>query len=368
MSEPMNESHNTEKIDALRDLILADVAEAHDVKTLEEVRIAALGKKGRVSELMKRLGGMSADERKVMGPKLNGLKDIVTNAITERTQDLHNAALDARLKTEKVDVTLPVRPQGQGKIHPVSQVTDEVITIFGDMGFSVREGPDIEDDFHNFTALNFPKHHPARDVHDTFFFGADAQGERKLLRTHTSPVQIRTMMTEAPPLRVIMPGRTYRCDSDQTHTPMFHQVEGLIIDQETHMGHLKWCLEEFAKAFFEVDTIRARFRPHFFPFTEPSAEMDIGYTRVRNEIRVGEGDDWLEILGCGMVHPNVLKNVGLNPNEYQGFAFGMGIDRLAMLKYGIPDLRDFFAADMRWLTHYGFAPLNIPNLATGLSR
>ncbi len=364
----MNESHNTEKIDALRDLILADVAEAHDVKTLEEVRIAALGKKGRVSELMKRLGGMSADERKVMGPKLNGLKDIVTNAITERTQDLHNAALDARLKTEKVDVTLPVRPQGQGKIHPVSQVTDEVITIFGDMGFSVREGPDIEDDFHNFTALNFPKHHPARDVHDTFFFGADAQGERKLLRTHTSPVQIRTMMTEAPPLRVIMPGRTYRCDSDQTHTPMFHQVEGLIIDQETHMGHLKWCLEEFAKAFFEVDTIRARFRPHFFPFTEPSAEMDIGYTRVRNEIRVGEGDDWLEILGCGMVHPNVLKNVGLNPNEYQGFAFGMGIDRLAMLKYGIPDLRDFFAADMRWLTHYGFAPLNIPNLATGLSR
>ncbi len=364
----MNESHNTEKIDALRDLILADVAEAHDVKTLEEVRIAALGKKGRVSELMKRLGGMSADERKVMGPKLNGLKDIVTNAITERTQDLHNAALDARLKTEKVDVTLPVRPQGQGKIHPVSQVTDEVITIFGDMGFSVREGPDIEDDFHNFTALNFPKHHPARDVHDTFFFGADAQGERKLLRTHTSPVQIRTMMTEAPPLRVIMPGRTYRCDSDQTHTPMFHQVEGLIIDQETHMGHLKWCLEEFAKAFFEVDTIRARFRPHFFPFTEPSAEMDIGYTRVRNEIRVGEGDDWLEILGCGMVHPNVLKNVGLNPNEYQGFAFGMGIDRLAMLKYGIPDLRDFFAADMRWLTHYGFAPLNIPNLATGLRR
>ncbi len=364
----MNEIHSTEEIDALRDLILADIAEAHDERALEEVRIAALGKKGRVSDLMKNLGGMSPDERKIMGPKLNGLKDVVAEAIAKRTKALHDAALDARLATEKLDVTLPIRRQAGGKIHPVSQVFDEVTAIFADMGFTVREGPDIEDDFHNFTALNFPEHHPARDVHDTFFFAPDAQGERKLLRTHTSPVQIRTMMTEAPPLRIIIPGRTYRCDSDQTHTPMFHQVEGLVIDQETHMGHLKWCLEEFAKAFFEVDTIRARFRPHFFPFTEPSAEMDIGYTRVGNEIRVGEGDDWLEILGCGMVHPNVLKNVGLDPSVYQGFAFGMGIDRLAMLKYGIPDLRDFFAADMRWLRHYGFAALDIPNLATGLSR
>ncbi len=364
----MKESYDTEDIDTLRDLILADVAQADDEKALEDVRIATLGKKGRVSELLKSLGGMSADERKVMGPKFNGLKDVVTETIAKRAQDLHDAALDARLATEKIDVTLPVRPQAEGKIHPVSQVMEEVFAIFGDMGFSIREGPDIEDDFHNFTALNFPEHHPARDEHDTFFFKADAHGKRKLLRTHTSPVQIRTMMTEEPPIRVIVPGRTYRCDSDQTHTPMFHQVEGLVIDRETHMGHLKWCLEEFAKAFFEVDTVRARFRPHFFPFTEPSAEMDIRYRRVGNEIRVGEGDDWLEILGCGMVHPKVLENVGLNPSVYQGFAFGMGIDRIAMLKYGIPDLRDFFAADMRWLSHYGFDALDIPNLATGLSR
>ena len=361
---------NIERIDlnALESEILGAIATAQDQRALDDVRVKALGKKGRVSELMKTLGAMEADERKEMGPKLNGLKNTLTQAIAKRQDELHEAVLDARLASEKVDVTLPVRPRAEGKIHPVSQVFDEVIAIFADMGFEVKEGPDIENDFYNFTALNFPPDHPARDIHDTFFFNPNDKGERKLLRTHTSPVQIRTMQAEKPPIRIIVPGRTYRCDSDQTHTPMFHQVEGLVIDQETHMGHLKWCLEEFAKSFFEVDDIRARFRPHFFPFTEPSAEMDIGYTRVGNEIRVGEGDDWLEILGCGMVHPNVLKNVGLDPDVYQGFAFGMGVDRLAMLKYGIPDLRDFFAADMRWLKHYGFSALDMPNLASGLSR
>lgn len=265
-------------------------------------------------------------------------------------------------------MTLPVAPEAKGSIHPVSQVMDEIIAIFSAMGFSVAEGPDIEDDFHNFTALNFPADHPAREMHDTFFFEPNEDGSRMLLRTHTSPVQIRTMMTEKPPIRIVIPGRTFRCDSDQTHTPMFHQVEGLVIDKETHMGHLKGTLEAFAKAYFEVDSVKTRFRPHFFPFTEPSAEMDIGYERVGNEIRIGQGEKWMEILGCGMVHPNVLKNCGLDPDEYQGFAFGMGVDRLAMLKYGIPDLRDFFAADARWLEHYGFDPLDTPSLWAGLSR
>ena len=358
----------SEDLKSLEAEILDQIAQATDERALDAVRVAALGKKGRVSALMKGLGKMSPEERKVMGPALNELKSSLTASFTQSSMNLQEAALDLRLATEHVDVTLPIMPEPQGRIHPVTQVMDEVIAIFADLGFEVKEGPDIEDDFHNYTALNFPPNHPARDMHDTFFLPADANGERKLLRTHTSPVQIRTMETQKPPIRIIVPGRTYRCDSDQTHTPMFHQVEGLVIDTETHMGHLKWCLEEFAKSYFEVDDIRARFRPHFFPFTEPSAEMDIGYTRKGNEIRVGEGEDWLEILGCGMVHPNVLQNVGLDPDVYQGFAFGMGIDRLAMLKYGIPDLRDFFAADLRWLAHYGFSALDMPNLATGLSR
>ena len=343
-----------------------DAAEAEAV--LEDVRVGALGKKGVVSERMKTLGKMSPEERKEMGPALNGLKTRIAEAIETKKAALEDAALEARLATEKVDVTLPVAPAPQGKIHPVSQVTEEIIAIFSAMGFDVAEGPDIEDDFHNFTALNFPPDHPAREMHDTFFFEPKEDGSRMLLRTHTSPVQIRTMMTQKPPIRIIIPGRTFRCDSDQTHTPMFHQVEGLVIDKETHMGHLKGTLEAFAKAYFEVDTVKTRFRPHFFPFTEPSAEMDIGYERVGKEIRIGQGADWMEILGCGMVHPNVLKSCGLDPDEYQGFAFGMGIDRLAMLKYGIPDLRDFFAADARWLEHYGFDALDQPNLSTGLSR
>ncbi|MEO0400634.1 MAG: phenylalanine--tRNA ligase subunit alpha [Pseudomonadota bacterium] len=356
----------------LETALSADIAAADTETALEDVRVRALGKKGVVSERMKTLGKMSPDERKEMGPALNGLKTRIAEAIEAKKADLEEAALEARLATEKVDVTLPVAPPPQGKIHPVSQVTEEVIAIFSAMGFDVAEGPDIEDDFHNFTALNFPADHPAREMHDTFFFEPKEDGSRMLLRTHTSPVQIRTMLERKPPIRIIIPGRTFRCDSDQTHTPMFHQVEGLVIDRETHMGHLKGVLEAFASTFFEVDTVKTRFRPHFFPFTEPSAEMDIGYERVgvkgQEEIRIGHGEKWMEILGCGMVHPNVLKNCGLDPDEYQGFAFGLGVDRLAMLKYGIPDLRDFFAADARWLEHYGFDALDQPNLAVGLSR
>jgi len=362
------ESERMGELQTLERELTAQIDAASSEAALEEVRVGALGKKGVVSEKLKTLGRMTPEERKEMGPVLNGLKDRISAAIEARKQALEAAALEARLATEKVDVTLPVRPEPKGKIHPVSQVFEEIAAIFAAMGFDVAEGPDIEDDFHNFTALNFPADHPAREMHDTFFFDEKEDGSRMVLRTHTSPVQIRTMMTRKPPIRIIIPGRTFRNDSDQTHTPMFHQVEGLVIDRETHMGHLKGTLEAFAKAFFEVDSVRTRFRPHFFPFTEPSAEMDVGYERVGNEIRIGQGEKWMEILGCGMVHPNVLKNCGLDPDEYQGFAFGMGVDRLAMLKYGIPDLRDFFAADARWLEHYGFDPHDQPNLATGLSR
>lgn len=348
--------------------LMARIDAAGDVAALEDVRVGALGKKGVISERMKTLGSMSPDERKAAGAALNLVKDRIGAAIEAKKAALDAAALEARLATEKVDVSLPVRPEAKGRIHPISQVTEEVVAIFSAMGFDVAEGPDIEDDFHNFTALNFPLDHPAREMHDTFFFEEKADGSRMLLRTHTSPVQVRTMMTQKPPIRIIIPGRTFRCDSDQTHTPMFHQVEGLVIDRQTHMGHLKGTLEAFARTYFEVDAVKTRFRPHFFPFTEPSAEMDIGYERVGDEIRIGTGAKWMEILGCGMVHPNVLKNCGLDPDEYQGFAFGMGVDRLAMLKYGVPDLRDFFSADARWIEHYGFDPLDQPNLATGLSR
>lgn len=340
----------------------AAIAAASDLQTLEAARLAALGKKGRVSELMKALGGMSAEERQTYGPLYNGLKDRLADAITQRRQALEAAALQGRLEAERVDVTLPPRPEAQGSIHPVSQVMDEVIEIFADMGFAVAEGPDIENEHYNFTALNIPPEHPARQMHDTFYLEANEAGERKVLRTHTSPVQIRTMLKERPPIRIIAPGRTYRCDSDATHTPMFHQVEGLVIDRATHMGHLKGCLEAFARTFFEVEHVKMRFRPSYFPFTEPSAEVDIGCAFKGSEIAFGEGDDWLEILGCGMVHPRVIANVGLDPNDYQGFAFGCGIDRLAMLKYGIPDLRQFFYSDLRWLRHYGFSAFDIPTL------
>ncbi|ABS61843.1 phenylalanyl-tRNA synthetase, alpha subunit [Parvibaculum lavamentivorans DS-1] len=359
----------TDDLEKLEAEFARAIADAVDSDTLEAVRVAALGKKGRVSDLMKGLGSMSPDERKEMGPKLNGLKDRLTEALGQRKQALHEQALEARLAGEKIDVTLPVRENAleAGRIHPLSQVWDEVVAIFADMGFAVEQGPDIETDHYNFGALNFPEGHPAREMHDTFYFEPKADGSRMLLRTHTSPVQVRTMEAGKPPFRFICPGRTYRNDSDQTHTPQFHQIEGLVVDETTHMGHLKWTLEEFLRAFFEVDGVELRMRPSFFPFTEPSMEVDVRCARLGNEIRIGEGDDWLEILGCGMVHPNVLRAAGIDPEKYQGFAFGMGIDRIAMLKYGIPDLRAFFEADLRWLRHYGFSALDVPTLAGGLS-
>ena len=353
----------------LEDEILAAITGAADLTALEDVRVGALGKKGRVSTLIKDLGQMEPEDRKAFGQAVNGLKQRVSDALTARKDALQEAEMAVRLQAEQADVTLPVRegPIGAGRIHPITQVTEEVTEIFADMGFSIAEGPDIETDENNFTALNIPPEHPARQTQDSFYFAEKADGSRPLLRTHTSPVQIRTMRAVAPPLRIIVPGRVYRRDSDQTHTPMFHQVEGLVVDEETHLGHLKWVLEEFCKSYFEVDAVKMRFRASHFPFTEPSMEVDIGYAKVGDEIRFGEGDEWMEILGCGMVHPNVLRNVDLDPQRYQGFAFGVGLDRLAMLKYGMPDLRDFFANDLRWLRHYGFSTLDVPTLARGLS-
>jgi phenylalanyl-tRNA synthetase alpha chain len=336
--------------------LLAAIAAAEDLGALEAVRVGALGKTGSVSALLKAMGSLSPDERRERGPAVNALRDAVQAALAERRATLEAAALEAKLQAERLDLTLPPPPRRRGSLHPTMRVMDEMIAIFAELGFAVAEGPDIEDDFHNFTALNFPPKHPAREMHDTFFFAPDETGERKVLRTHTSPVQVRTMMNQAPPIRIIAPGRTYRCDSDQTHTPMFHQMEGLVIDRGIHMGHLKWTLETFVSRFFEAEGVTTRFRPHHFPFTEPSAEMDVQCDRSGGQIRIGRGTDWLEVLGCGMVHPNVLRNCGLDPDEWQGFAFGCGIDRLGMLKYGIPDLRDTFASDTRWLRHYGFSP------------
>lgn len=352
---------------ALEAELLAEVAALPDEAGLEALRLAELGKKGRVSLMMRQLGGMSPDARQTIGPALNGLRDRLAEAIANAKTVLADAALDARLASDTRDMTLSAAPERVGALHPVMQVFEEMAAIFAEMGFAVAEGPDIEDDFHNFTALNFPEGHPSREMHDTFFFGPDADGQRKLLRTHTSPVQVRTMMSQEPPIRIIAPGRVYRCDWDATHTPMFHQIEGLVIGRDIHMGHLKGCLERFVAAFFEVDQVIAQFRPHFFPFTEPSAEMDVRCDRSGGQVRVGEGDDWLEILGCGMVHPNVIAQCGLDPEVWQGFAFGMGVDRLAMLKYGMNDLRPYFEADPRWLSHYGFKPWLLPTVAGGLS-
>lgn len=359
-----------DNLDTLKSELMAAVKSAADLDALERARLAALGKKGRLSEMMKGLGALEAEERRDAGFALNRLKDQIADAIEERKRELTDAAIDARLATETVDVTLPPRPDtfALGRVHPISQTLDEIVAILGEMGFSVAEGPDIEDDFHNFTALNIPPNHPARQMHDTFYLPRDKNGEIKLLRTHTSPVQIRTMQSAAPPLRIIAPGRTYRCDSDMIHTPMFHQVEGLVVDKSTHMGHLKGCLIDFCRAYFEIDDLPLRFRASFFPFTEPSAEVDIGCSRKGGELKIGAGADWLEILGCGMVHPKVLEACGIDSSEYQGFAFGVGVERLAMLKYGIPDLRTFFEADLRWLRHYGFAALDIPSLVSGPAR
>ncbi|HEU0059349.1 MAG TPA: phenylalanine--tRNA ligase subunit alpha [Hyphomicrobiaceae bacterium] len=350
-------------IAALEQALLADIAAAGDLKALEEARITALGRRGRVAELMGRLGSLTPDQRKSFGQAVNGLKQRVSEALEGRKVELDRVQLSARLARERADISLPVRsgPLQDGRIHPVSQVFDEVAEIFGDMGFAIAEGPDIETDDFNFTKLNIPPEHPARQDHDTFYFHSRADGSRLLLRTHTSPVQIRTMLAQKPPIRIIVPGRVDRIDSDATHTPMFHQIEGLVIDESTHLGHLKWCLEEFCKAFFEVEEVRMRFRASHFPFTEPSMEVDI------DAAAIGKPGQWLEILGSGMVHPNVLANCSLDPQRYQGFAFGMGLDRITMLKYAIPDLRDMFSADLRWLRHYGFAALDVPTLAGGVS-
>jgi phenylalanyl-tRNA synthetase alpha chain len=346
---------------------LKRVADATDESALEAVRVDALGKKGTISQKMSTLGKMSPDERKIAGAALNMLKDKVSEAIATKKAALGDAALNERLATERVDITLPTRPELKGTIHPVSQVWEEVVQIFGDLGFSVAEGPHIEDDFHNFDALNMPPEHPARQEHDTFYFNEKPDGSRMVLRTHTSPVQIRTMLSQKPPIRIIAPGRTFRSDSDMTHTPMFNQVEALVIDETTHLGHLKWVLHEFCKAIFELDDVKMRFRASHFPFTEPSMEVDIQCSWKDGQVKLGEGDGWLEILGSGMVHPKVIKAGGLDPDKYQGFAFGIGMDRIAMLKYGIPDLRAFFESDLRWLRHYGFRSLQVPNLAGGLS-
>lgn len=358
----------------LRNEIIAAIDAAQDMRALEDVRVAALGKKGSVSALLKTLGGMSNEERQINGPLFNALRDKLTEAIQAKKAALDSAALNARLSEETLDMTLPIAPdaQFQGRIHPVSQATEEINAIFADMGFDVAEGPDIESQFYNFTALNIPDAHPARQMHDTFYMQAEEDGEALLLRTHTSPVQVRTMQDgqkdkSGPPFRFIAPGRTYRCDSDQTHTPMFHQVEGLVVDATTHMGHLKHTLEAFLAAFFEVENIAIRFRPSYFPFTEPSMEIDMQCHRDGDKLVVGEGNDWMEIGGSGMVNPHVLRHAGIDTEKYQGFAFGMGIDRLAMLKYGAPDLRSFFEADLRWLKHYGFVPIDVPGLAAGLS-
>ncbi len=357
-----------ESLEHLRDDLLRLIEAATGIDALEQIRVAALGKKGQVTALMKSLGTLSPDERRDRGAALNRLKGEVEAAIADAQRRLSDTALTARLVAERIDVTLPVFSESEGRIHPISQTIDELITIFGEMGFTVAEGPHVEDDFHNFTALNIPPEHPARQEQDTFYLADKDDGSRKVLRTHTSPVQVRTMLSQKPPIRIIVPGRTFRSDHDATHSPMFHQVEGLVIDRSTHMGHLKGCLIEFLRGFFDIDNLPVRFRPSYFPFTEPSAEVDIGCSRAGGGLTIGAGADWLEILGCGMVHPKVLANCNVDPDEYQGFAFGMGIERIAMLKYGIPDLRTFYDSDLRWLRHYGFQPLDVPSLVAGALR
>ena len=363
-------------LSTIRSEALGAVQQAADLAALDAARVAALGKKGSVSGLMKTLGGLAPEERKAFGARVNALKGEIEAALEARKSALSASVLAARLSNETVDVSLPTRPEGRGSLHPIGQVMDELAAIFGEMGFTWADGPDIEDDWHNFTALNIPPDHPARQMQDTFYLPPRADGTPMVLRTHTSPVQARTMLdknvqkmlADGGSLRIIVPGRTFRIDNDATHTPMFHQVEGLVIDRTTHMGHLKGCVHDFCRAFFEVDDLPLRFRPSYFPFTEPSAEADIGCSWKDGELRIGAGDSWLEILGSGMVHPNVIANCGLDPAIYQGFAFGMGIDRIAMLKYGIPDLRSFFDSDLRWLRHYGFSTLEWPSLTQGLGR
>ena len=351
--------------DKLKNEVLIKIKEANSLDDLENLRVQVLGKKGSITSLMKQLGSLEPDKRREAGQILNSLQKNIIESIDNKKSSLEETYLNEKLKNEALDITLPTRPENIGRIHPLSKTMDEVISIFAQMGFTVAEGPDIESDFYNFTALNIPQEHPARQEHDTFYFNEDENGERKVLRTHTSPVQIRTMEKLKPPLRVIVPGRTYRSDHDATHSPMFHQCEGLVIGDNLNMSHLKGCLIDFCRIFFGVDDLPVRFRPSYFPFTEPSAEVDIGCSRKSGELIIGEGDEWLEILGSGMVNPRVLQNCGLDPNEHQGFAFGMGLERVAMLKYGIPDLRPFFDSDLRWMKHYGFFPFEHTSIHQG---
>ncbi len=354
-------------IDQLKAQLLEAIAQAQDLAAIEDVRVSALGKQGSVSGLLKTLGKMTPEERQSEGPRIHGLREAVTEALVARKDALESAALEARLAAETIDLSLPAPEAPKGSVHPIAQVMDELAEIFADMGFAVATGPEIEDDWHNFTALNMPESHPARAMHDTFYFpDRDEQGRQMLLRTHTSPVQIRSMIKQGAPLRIIAPGRVYRSDSDATHTPMFHQIEGLVIDKGIHLGHLKWTLETFLKAFFERDDIVLRLRPSYFPFTEPSVEVDVGYTIVDGKRVVGGSDGWMEVLGSGMVNRRVIEFGGLDPDEWQGFAFGTGVDRLAMLKYGMDDLRAFFDGDARWLSHYGFSALDVPTLSGGV--
>ena len=356
----------TTDLDTMRDSALNMIAQADNLETVEHIRVHLLGKAGGITALLKTLGGLSPDERQVQGPRIQGLREAVTNAIATRKAALDRAELDARLGRETLDMTLPADAAPQGSVHPVSQVMDELAEIFADLGFAVATGPEIEDQWHNFTALNMPESHPARAMHDTFYLRAAEGEEAKVLRTHTSPVQIRTMMSQEPPIRIIAPGRVYRSDWDATHTPMFHQIEGLVIDKGITLGHLKWTLETFLKAFFERDDIVLRLRPSYFPFTEPSAEVDVGWTMDKGRRVLGGSEGWMELLGSGMVHRKVIEACGLDPDEWQGFAFGVGVDRLAMLKYGMDDLRPFFEGDARWLRHYGFSSLDVPTLSQGV--
>jgi len=357
----------TMSIEQLKGDLLEAVAGANDAAALEQIRVGALGKQGSVSALLKTLGGMSPEERQAEGPKIHALREAVTEALAVRKDALEGAALEAQMAAETVDLSLPAPELPKGSVHPIAQVMDELAEIFADMGFAVATGPEIEDDWHNFTALNMPESHPARAMHDTFYFpDKNADGREMLLRTHTSPVQIRAMLERGAPLRIIAPGRVYRSDSDATHTPMFHQIEGLVIDKGIHLGHLKWTLETFLKAYFEREDIVLRLRPSYFPFTEPSVEVDVGYSIVNGKRVVGGSEGWMEVLGSGMVNRKVIAAGGLDPDEWQGFAFGTGVDRLAMLKYGMDDLRAFFDGDARWLSHYGFAPLDVPTLSGGV--
>ena len=353
------------ELDKINSIFDAKIDSIKSKDDLQNLKTEFFGKNGQITTQFKKLGNLEVDARKEFASKLNKIKESLTNQIEIKNNEIELNEINEKLKDEKIDITLPIRPQSTGKVHPVSQVIDEISSIFSEIGFTVAEGPDVETEYNNFTALNTPEEHPARDMHDTFYM---EKNKKILLRTHTSPVQIRTMINNKPPYKIIVPGRTYRCDSDQTHAPMFHQLEGLHIDKNLNMGHLKGCLNYFIKEFFEIKNLKMRFRPSHFPFTEPSAEVDIGYSIKNGKINIGEGDKWLEILGCGMVHPNVLKNVKVNPKKFQGYAFGIGIDRLAMLKYGINDLRAFFETDYRWLNHFGFDPLDVPTNYRGLSK